>query len=335
MKQLPKVVLVKFAEADGTDVGWNLPCFAEKGLYPIVPRQGVWFLDKGRMKPHFKIKRKQLPLAPAFAMTAHAAQGQTARKGCIVDLSIGSGSNPIGSYVSITRVTQRDNMVIYRPFAKEPFCQGQKEGPTFLLRLLRGEELDWAAIEEKYIPRRRCLGCNFVVYKDAYSPGQWNRSDGLSFCRECVSRKDREGTPYRCNACERWKSERCFASQALNVNCLQTRVCTACVEKRRCKGVCGLWLEEHEFTPSQWSRTAWNTTEQGKCKKCMQRDQQRRCSLCKAFKSRKEYANNWQWEHKDDKTRKCQNCNQARGNKKYCSRCLEYKSREEYTTQHQ
>ena len=169
-------------------------------------------------------------------MTAHASQGQTCRKGCIVDLSIGSCSNPIGSYVSITRVTERENLLIYRPFPREPFCKGQKEGPEVLLRLLRGEKIDWAAIEEKYIPRRRCRGCNCVVYKEAFAAGQWNRNDRISFCKECVTRKAREGTPYRCNTCERWKSEQCYAKQALNSSCLQSRVCTACVEKRLCNG---------------------------------------------------------------------------------------------------
>ncbi len=49
----------------------------EEGLYPIKPKRGAWFLDKGRKHPVLKISRQQLPLAPAFAMTAHAAQGQT------------------------------------------------------------------------------------------------------------------------------------------------------------------------------------------------------------------------------------------------------------------
>ena len=37
-------------------------------------------------------------------MTSHAAQGQTFSTGAIVDLCIGKGSNPLGSYVALTRV---------------------------------------------------------------------------------------------------------------------------------------------------------------------------------------------------------------------------------------
>ena len=68
----------------------------ENGLYPIVQKSGSWFLDKGRQHPVLKITRKQIPLAPAFAMTAHASQGQTFKGGAIVDLCIGKGSNPLG-----------------------------------------------------------------------------------------------------------------------------------------------------------------------------------------------------------------------------------------------
>ena len=37
-------------------------------------------------KPMLKVTRKQLPLLPAFAMTAHQAQGQTVEEGVIADL---------------------------------------------------------------------------------------------------------------------------------------------------------------------------------------------------------------------------------------------------------
>ena len=94
----------------------NLPGLTEKGLYPIVPKSASWFLDKGRQHPVLKIKRTQLPLAPAFAMTSHAAQGQTCKKGCIVDLCIGKGTNPLGSYVGLTRVENRRNMEIHHEF---------------------------------------------------------------------------------------------------------------------------------------------------------------------------------------------------------------------------
>ena len=111
LKKMPKVVLVKFRNADGSEVSWKLEGLQDRefGLYPIVPKRSAWFLDKGRMHPVLKIRRFQLPLAPAFAITSHAAQGQTLKKGAIVDLCIGKGTNPLGSYVAMTRVTHRKN----------------------------------------------------------------------------------------------------------------------------------------------------------------------------------------------------------------------------------
>ena len=107
--------MVKFREVDGKEVSWALPGLEEKGLCPITKKRGSWFLDRCRMHPVLKIHRWQLPLAPAFAMTAHAAQGQTLRAGAIVDLCIGKGSNPLGSYVAMTRVTRREDLLIYLP----------------------------------------------------------------------------------------------------------------------------------------------------------------------------------------------------------------------------
>ena len=154
--------MVKFREADGTEVSWRLKGVKENGLYPVVCKTGSWFLDKSRQYPTLRITRRQMPLAPAFAMTYHAAQGQALKVGAIVDLCIGKGSNPLGSYVALTRVTDRSKLFIFRPFPLELFQQGPKEGPELLLRQLRGEELDWQAIEEKYTPRARCAECNFL-----------------------------------------------------------------------------------------------------------------------------------------------------------------------------
>ena len=65
LTKLPKVVFVKFPGAE-----WTLDGLTEPGLYPIQPRKGHWHLDKGRPHPVLKITRRQIPLAPAFAITA-------------------------------------------------------------------------------------------------------------------------------------------------------------------------------------------------------------------------------------------------------------------------
>ena len=89
LKKLPRVVFVKFPGAT-----WKLEGMRETGVYPICPVKRGWALDRHRRVPRLKIHRRQLPLAPAFAMTAHAAQGKTCKDGCIVDLSIGNGTDP-------------------------------------------------------------------------------------------------------------------------------------------------------------------------------------------------------------------------------------------------
>ena len=84
----------------------------EKGLYPIRPRTNTLYLDKGRTYRVLRINRRQLPLTPAWAMTSFAAQGQTFSQGAIVDLKIGGSSSIMSSYVAITRVENRNDLLI-------------------------------------------------------------------------------------------------------------------------------------------------------------------------------------------------------------------------------
>jgi hypothetical protein len=319
LKKLPKLVLVKFKKPDGSDVDWQIEGLDEKGLYPVVPKASSWFLDKGRMHPVLKIKRRQIPLAPAFAMTSHAAQGQTLKKGAIVDLCIGKGTNPLGSYVAITRITHRRHLLIYRPFDRDLFAQGEREGPVLLLKHLRGEEINWKEIEEKYMPSRRCVGCNFVNYKDAFQVGQWNREDKISFCKVCVERKKTEKTPFRCNNCGVWKSEDSFPKEYRTNWSLRTRVCTECEERRRCRGKCKEAKPKTEFTASEWVEAGKPHSRQGKCQKCMGAFQSTKvCSgPCKKRLPFDSFGKR-QWEKSDD-SRKCKDCVTKNQEKKRCS----------------
>ena len=241
-----------------------------KGLYPIVSKKGTWFLDRSRRNPRLRTTRTQFPLAPAFAMTCHAAQGQTLKGGAIVDLCIGSGTNPLGSYAAMTRVTRRESLLIYRPFSRELFTQGEREGPSLLLRHLRGEELDWRAIEAKYTPQKRCNECNFVHFKEHFQTMQWNRKDNLSVCKECVAEKKKKGTPLRCNNCGLWKAEASFSDGQQHGMRLLRRVCTDCMERRQCSK-CHERKFEKDFTPGEW-KNALYTQRDGKCMQCMARN---------------------------------------------------------------
>jgi len=255
LTKLPKVVFVKFPDA-----AWTLPGLDEPGLYPIQPKPGKWFLDKGRKHPVLKITRRQGPLAPAFAITAHAAQGQTL-KAAIVDLQIGRGTSPIASYVALTRVAKREDLLIFRPFARDLFTQGPPEGPELLLKTLRGEYVDWAAIQKKHTPSRRCSGCACIRWKDDFALSQWNRKDEKHFCQECVAKKAASGTPMECmGACGLWKSAAVFSSE--NLAKTLHRVCIDCVERRLCE-TCAVAKLQAEFTAGEWEEQSGMAIEVG------------------------------------------------------------------------
>ena len=144
LSHVPLCVLVDFHTN-----AWTLPGAPGPGIYPVFKTERTWYLDGYRgKKAILGIKRNQIPLAPALALTAHAAQGQT-KEAVIADLVIGRGVSSISSYVALTRIKNREGLMIYRPFDREPFTHGIPQGTAFLLGKLRGEKLDWAMIEEK------------------------------------------------------------------------------------------------------------------------------------------------------------------------------------------
>lgn len=160
-----------------------------RGLCPAW--KSLVYILSLRRHPVLKINRRQLPLAPAFAITAHAAQGQTLKQGAIVDLRIGGSSSPMSSYVALTRVQRRQDLLIYRPFDIHKFNVGEKRGAALLLQLLRGEPVDWAAIENEIMPSKRCNGCKFLCYKPAFALSQWNKKKWLSVLQNvCTAERD-------------------------------------------------------------------------------------------------------------------------------------------------
>ena len=190
----PKAVLVQFYEwkKEGGKLverpcSWKLDGMPKTGLYPIKPWVRPWFLDQRRPKPQLLVRRFQVPLAPAFSITAHASQGQTL-KSAILDLKIGRGVSPIASYVSFTRIKTRHDLLIFREFDKAVFNQGEPEGPSLLLRVLRGEKIDWKALEEKHVPRRRCHGpCLQICLKEEFAKLEWdNHTD--RHCKACIAK---------------------------------------------------------------------------------------------------------------------------------------------------
>ena len=100
---------------------WVIEGIGEPGVYPIKPIPREWFLDQRRDNPKLSVKRWQLPLAPAYAITAHGSQGQTL-VAAFLDLQIGRGVSCIASYVASTRPRKKEDLLIYRSFDRDVFA---------------------------------------------------------------------------------------------------------------------------------------------------------------------------------------------------------------------
>ena len=184
LKKLPEVVFLKFKNAK-----WKLEGMTEAGVYPIKPVESTWALDRRRKFPRLKIIRKQLPLAPAFCMTAHASQGMT-MDAAIVDLRIGKESSPLHGYVALSRVKKAEDILIFRPFDIEIFQRTLPVGPELLLRKLRGEGIDWEEWRDKLEPK----GSKFRRHdgKDVKEgEGKAERERGLWGMNEVLENSDR------------------------------------------------------------------------------------------------------------------------------------------------
>jgi len=309
LQKLPPMVMVKFYNEDGSEVAWKLPGLKEPGLYPIEEKKKSWYLDKGRKHPVLKIKRRQIPLAPAFAMTAHASQGQTLKKGAVVDLRLGRGTSNVASYVALTRVKRREDLLIYRSFDKAAFTKGARKGPPELLQLLRGESVDWDSIEKEYLPRSCCSLCGFTQFKDEYFLHQWNRADKNGVCKTCMREMAGKGTPIQCVECHCWKAEVSFPEAGRTYRSCAKRVCDDCVEKRRC-AACGASLTKSVFTDAEWKQATKGTKRgrRGKCRNCMDRNlEQKRCCGCQRSLRQDKYSSMAMWLRGDDR-RKCKEC---------------------------
>ena len=140
--RVPTCVYVKFEGAT-----WQLDGIDEPGVYPIRPKKKDWYLDGKRKHSVLKIKRRQIPLTPAFAITAHASQGKT-KRAIMLDLSVDKRVDTTIGAVGVSRVRSREDCLILRPFPLWLFQRGVPDGPKLLLQKLRGEDVDLVAYAE-------------------------------------------------------------------------------------------------------------------------------------------------------------------------------------------
>ncbi len=105
--------------------------------------------------------------------------------------------------VAITRVKTRQGLLIYRPFSRQPYTQGELEGTRLLLQKLRGEALPWPDIEERLMPRRTCGKCRKVKEKAEFSTNEFGAKSGPRFCCERAEMLKGAGEK-RCTTCDQW-----------------------------------------------------------------------------------------------------------------------------------
>ena len=268
---LPVAIYVRF----DTATKWVVDGLLQANVYPVSPQRKQWHLDKHRQRPVLAVTRRQYPLAPAFALTAHAAQGQTAQGQVVADLHIGPNGDPLTAYVAVTRVTGRKNLAILRPFDPKPYQQGTRLGRILLLRLWRGEEIDWEALRATYLEEKPCAECAVRKRKNEYTVGQWKRNDDRRICKECVARHVENGEPWQCSVCCCWQGPAQFPAKHQRAQCAYYRVCMTCKEQKKCD-LCGQHLEEKEFSKPQWKRKRGQRV----CTACQKRGQWT-CSVCK------------------------------------------------------
>jgi hypothetical protein len=83
--------------------------YADKG--PIMK-----MLNKKKLKTTISVKRRGLPLVPAYSITTHKSQGQTLSK-IVIDLNMPPGIVEVASaYVPLSRVQKLTDLVILQDF---------------------------------------------------------------------------------------------------------------------------------------------------------------------------------------------------------------------------
>ncbi|CAK0792868.1 unnamed protein product, partial [Prorocentrum cordatum] len=183
------------------------------------------------------------------------------------------------------------DMLIFRPFDIAPYQKkDERKGPDLLLRTLRGEELDWEAIEREFMPSGRCAVCGCTKYKNMYpTVGQWSRADGLRVCSVCMEDKKRAGTPWQCMECGLWKCQEAFHASQHHPSKLTTRRCVDCPERRSCR-VCEDRKYEQAFAALQWDKAGNARCKGGMCLECEELKKHLTCSRCGQQKLPVEFA---------------------------------------------
>ena len=316
--RLPQVVYVKFENSGH----WSLSGIDEPGVYPIYPVKRQWHLDAKRKQKLLKVTRTQLPLTPAYAMTAHASQGKTLRA-VLLDLNVDKRVDGTFGTVAASRVRHREDVLILRPFPRWLFSRGEAEGPTLLLQTLRGEEVDWKNYRDARFPSAACEKCKQVRCFDAFDHKQWEniRANRAGICMQCIHGDDgpakRKISGNRakifCAECHAHKIEDAFPRALLTLDAGQKR-CLSCAQQVRALtcAACSSTKPVEKFQATMVTMPA----ESIMCQHCQAeaRDLPRQsrerwftCFACNITYAGRPYQDEKAW-GKNQRARRCANC---------------------------
>jgi len=125
----PKYALVEFSKckvdsALATLKPKTIPIFVSEQTFSfdldeLLPRATSKAAKITKRSTKVTVKRRALPLVPAYSITTHKSQGQTLSK-IIVDLVIPPGQVELASiYVPLSRVKRLQDLIILRPFEQQ------------------------------------------------------------------------------------------------------------------------------------------------------------------------------------------------------------------------
>ncbi|CAK9055079.1 unnamed protein product [Durusdinium trenchii] len=230
-----------------------------------------------------RVVRRQFPLAPGFATTAHAAQGQTYAEGAMTDMQIGEGGGPMTAYIAVTRGSVVADLA------------------WGLHRLGNAR-----ATEKK--KKRAASAANASPKAGPYTAGQWKREAAARVCRECVRNHAANNTPWQCSVCKAWQDEAAFAKQYARPQCTFYRVCHTCeVQKPCCK--CGVAKPASAFGASAWKA---RNADRRCCKDCAVKVTGHwRCGVCSEQKAREHFSAWTRQSTRQNGKQRCNPCFQA------------------------
>lgn len=86
---------------------------------PLMPDSTVLTFKHPYNHHSINVKRVQVPIVPAFCITAHRSQGQSVS---VITVDLQSCRGTEAPYVMLSRVRSLDGLLILRPFDKKKIC---------------------------------------------------------------------------------------------------------------------------------------------------------------------------------------------------------------------